>query len=168
MNNQSSNFHSIYHISEDGVIINTLKNKKVKVSKQKNGYHNFHFTTEDGKYKTYYIHKAIAEIYLSNPKNLPKVGFKDNDKTNYKLENLFWGTMKDIQQNANKNNMWSSHGKTPRKIKQIDIKTGNTIKVWDSTKEAAKHLGVDVRNINHALTGHYKTSGGFKWKVIKV
>lgn len=47
-------------------------------------------------------------------------------------------------------------------IKQYST-NGNLINIWDSTKEASEHLGIDRTSITHCIKGKYKTAGGYKW-----
>jgi hypothetical protein len=52
-------------------------------------------------------------------------------------------------------------------IIQKDLQ-GNTIKIWNNAKTASKALNLKSSSIINALSGKYKTSGGYKWeKLIK-
>lgn len=58
-----------------------------------NGYLSIRF--RNGKQKRFLIHRLVANIFLSNPENLPIVNHKDRDKTNNNLSNLEWVTVKE-------------------------------------------------------------------------
>lgn len=45
----------------------------------------------------------------------------------------------------------------------IQTKNGNYISEYNSVKEAAEKTGIIKQNISSALTGKYKTAGGFEW-----
>lgn len=46
--------------------------------------------TNEGKAKTYLVHRLVAITYLDNPDNLPCVNHIDGNKLNNKVENLEW------------------------------------------------------------------------------
>ena len=49
-----------------------------------------------------------------------------------------------------------------RKVLQIDPISGNVIKIWNSTREPKRLLGIN--NVNLVCNGQRKTMGGFIWK----
>ena len=53
--------------------------------------------------------------------------------------------------------------KKGRKIAQVDIKSGKTIKVFDRISEAGKELGVNYKAIHKVLDKDNRTAYGYKW-----
>lgn len=52
----------------------------------------------------------------------------------------------------------------PKKsVTQLD-KNGNSIKVWPSITEVSETLSINGGNISSAISGRYKTAGGYKWR----
>lgn len=66
-----------------------LKGKQIKQSVHTKGY-KIVSLTKDGKTKTVFVHRIVAEAFIPNTENLPMVNHKDEDKTNNFVENLEW------------------------------------------------------------------------------
>jgi|LFRM01.2.fsa_nt_gb group I intron endonuclease len=49
-------------------------------------------------------------------------------------------------------------------VEQINKETGEVIKVYDTTKEAALAVGITPSNITSVCRGRQKTAGGYKWR----
>ena len=48
--------------------------------------------SEDGKKIDYTVHRLVAEAFIPNPENKTDVGFKELDRNNVSVENLYWTT----------------------------------------------------------------------------
>ena len=79
----------------------------------------------DGKSIKIFVHRLVAMVYLSNPKNLPVVMHLDNNIYNNHYKNLKWGTQKENvhQSIRDGNNLISVVGKDNihRKLNLNDI-----------------------------------------------
>ena len=49
---------------------------------------------KNGEHKNFLVHRLVANAFIPNPKNLPEVNHKDEDKTNCNSDNLEWCTRK--------------------------------------------------------------------------
>lgn len=61
--------------------------------KSRNGYMQLRLY-DNGRAKTVEVHTLVAKAFIPNPNNLPCVNHKDENKTNNKVENLEWCTVK--------------------------------------------------------------------------
>lgn len=161
------NGYTRYEVSNMGRVRN-IHTKELKAIRQtKTGY----FITdlkENGKKKTSYIHRLVAEAFIPNPNGLPQVNHKDENKKNNAVGNLEWCT-------AIYNNKYGTHNerikatKTEvygKKVAQVDCKTGDVLKVYDSLTEGAKAVGVTKQAIKYAISEGTHTAGGFRWVVV--
>lgn len=52
-----------------------------------------------------------------------------------------------------------------KEVEQIDKKTLEVIRVWDSLSEVEKQLNISASNISNVCKGKRKTAGGFIWRM---
>ena len=51
-----------------------------------------------------------------------------------------------------------------KKVMMIDSSTGKCFRVWDSTGQASRELGISQQNISSCCRGKRKTAGGYIWQ----
>nr|DAH89678.1 MAG TPA: homing endonuclease [Caudoviricetes sp.] len=85
---------SHYHIARSGKLYSNHSGKwlEVKPCIKSDGYIHNYLYDDEGNKKKFYRHRLVAMVYLENPQNLAQVCHKDNDPSNNRVENLYWGT----------------------------------------------------------------------------
>lgn len=107
--------------------------------------------------KSYYIHRLVAEMFISNPDNLPFVNHKDENKQNNCVDNLEWCTQKyNINYGTSLKKRIDLMGKPV-----ICMETG---KRYKSALEAGKQIGINYKHICDCCRGRRKTTGGYHWE----
>lgn len=156
-----------YAIFNDGIIIGvkgSVRKNKVGTS----GYLQINIGRGKNQ-KTYLVHRLVAEMYLSNPDDLPEVNHKDGNKLNNHVRNLEWCTRSanikhGIDTGLIKKSMVGRSGKKHWRSKTVIRKLGDEVVTYESTGEAARLTGFDAHAIQDACAGRLKTYKGFTWK----
>ena len=120
--------------------------------------------TRDGRTKTAFVHRLVAEAFLPNPDALPYVNHKDEDKTNNFMDNLEWCTQK---YNLNYGKCKESWLKSfvPNFGRKIDVYTkyGVFVKSYNSVVEAEMD-GYNKNSIFKCLFGRLDSHHGLVFK----
>ena len=149
-------YEGLYAITRDGNIWSYRSNKFLKPKLTRQGYHQV-VLCKDGKSKTHYIHRLVADAFIPNPNNLPEVNHKDECKTNNCVDNLEWMSRIDNINYGTRTERVAKKLSKPIYCVELD-------KIFKSQVEAAEKLGISRGNINSCCKGKRKTAGGFHWR----
>ena len=137
-----------------------------------NGYVYIGITCKDGKNRGRRLHRILAITFIENPKpeEYDVVGHKDNDKTNYNLENLYWtntkeNTKKAFDDQLLKNDIGISDSQSiPIAVYKND---GTFVSVYGSISQASRCIdGYSKTNISHMLDKSKKGRKGYYFRSI--
>ncbi|AYV84904.1 MAG: putative HNH endonuclease [Hyperionvirus sp.] len=150
---------SKYCIDEQGNIYNKKTSLKIKPFTTEEGYMRIGIKPDDEKLgNKRYLHNLIAEVFISNPDNLPIVNHINEDKKDNRIENLEWCTFShNMKEHARLNNR-------SRKVASFNLK-GTLVKKYGSIKEASHDVGLASTTIITACSEGWK-AGKYFWKYI--
>ena len=152
----NNNDYSNYEISDHGNIKNVKLNKILSPGVRKDGYKETKLTdTNTQKLVPCLVHRLVALIFIGNPTDVTKIyiNHKDKDRTNNHIDNLEWVTPR-------QNNIHSSG----RKVHQLDPKTGEILKTFDSIADAGNSFNKTPSNIFKSIKNGTSIIYGYKWK----
>lgn len=140
----------------------------LKSNKRPNGYYVV-CLSKDKKTKNYYIHRLVAQAFISNPQNYKEVNHKDGNKQNNNVDNLEWCSRKQNIDHALKNGLRimpkGEQVYNARKVYQYAL-DGKLIKIWKCVADIAREFNISASNIICCCLNKpkYKTSHGYIWK----
>lgn len=163
-------YEGLYKISNEGDVISLSKNRGFLKLKEKylkptikaNGYLDVKLV-KNGIYKHFYIHRLVAEHFISNPNNLPQINHKDKNPSNNNVNNLEWC---DNSYNVKYSNI-------PEKLKELrgdkleitNTQTGEII-IAKSKRDAAKFINGTDAGIIYAIKNNSLYKRKYKIKII--
>ena len=170
------NYEGIYSISNLGNVRKefrieirsgrkyTHKQKNIKPDINSAGYKRVNLW-KNSKSKRFFIHRLVATHFIKNSERKPIVNHKDGNKLNNCYFNLEWSTVSENSLHAI-NTLGFIPDTTginePKRVRQIDIKSGNVIAEFDTITEAFKKT--KISHISSVCRGVRKTAGGYKWE----
>lgn len=176
-----SNYNHLYYVSNYGRILRlkhirmskryykkgkAYPTKIFRVSKNKQGYVNTQINF-GGYFKTFKVHRLVAETFIPNPENKPQVNHRDGNKLNNRVDNLEWCTNGENGKHAWENGLRTkrigNNNKFSVKVNQYDL-DGTLIKKWNCINDISRELGIAHSLITSCCQNKQKTSHNYIWK----
>lgn len=150
-------YEGLYKVSNFGNIYSVKRKRNLKLINSHHGHKRIRLYVGSKNWRTYAVHRLVAQAFIPNPENLPEVNHKDENSSNNSADNLEWCTK---EYNI-------SYGeriaKTYSAVEMLTL-DGAIIKEFDSQVEASKETGIRQGSISNCCRGFAKTAGGYKWR----
>lgn len=180
MNIQQIKEYPDYFVDEDGNVYSKTyhpirnRNKnliRIHPQKRKDGYLIVHIKNENG-YVVKYVHRLVAETFITNKNKLPAVNHIDGNKVNNSVSNLEWCTYSENNTHAyqilGRKAPWKNKKGSdfPLSKAVLQIKNGKIIAEFGGVREASRKTGLNNSGISACCRGSTKYShvGGYQWK----
>ena len=170
-----------YQISNMGNVVSlkyhrgeSSKQLKPRYPKPPHNEYGYVVLSKDNKVQHFYLHRLVAEHFISNPENKPYVNHKDGNKHNNNVDNLEWVTP--LENTLHAYNILGIHkkrgfkfdkNKCSRKVAQIWVSPEGYeyhIATYANALAAAIINNINERSINLCCNGKYKQVGGYFWR----
>lgn len=119
----------------------------------KGGYLQVNLRLKNGGQKSYLTHRIIAYAFIPNTNNKPTVNHINHNRTDNRVDNLEFATMKEQMDDIRNKNMAKSHNK------KVMLKNNDAVLIMPSVTECAKFLGVKQPVVSNAIRNGYKCRG---------
>ena len=139
-----------YLVSSDGQVKHICENGEERILRpwlDTSGYPSVHIHGE-----TKRVHRLVAEAFIPNPRNLPEVHHRNENRADNRMENLMW---------CNRRRHMRKHNGIPIVQLSEDYKL---IAVYSSAAEAEKITGISQRTIRCCCDReNHMTRCGYIW-----
>ena len=157
-----SGYEGMYEVSNLGRV-KSLKQGKERILKPKTEKcgHLHVGLYKNGEQKKYYVHRLVAQVFLSNPQNLPMINHKDDNPSNNQVENLEFCTAK---YNSNYGTRTQRQAEKLSKPVIQFTKDGEFVREWKSATDVQRNLGYNNGHISECCNRKRKSAYSFIWK----
>lgn len=132
VDNTGDNFRTIW---------STKYSKYLKPSLDSRGYYFVYIKNDDGKYYNKRIHRLIAEAYIPNPENKQFIDHINAIRTDNRIENLRWCTLKENNNNPITKKKLSDINKGKKLSEEHKEKISVSINMYWENKRRSNYVG---------------------------
>ena len=174
-----ANTHNMFAASKTGAIYSFSGKMRGKIigTRGAGGYITCSILFADGKRKTIYAHRLVAETFIPNPENKKQVCHLDGDRTNNCVDNLCWSTaFESCNLDSHCENMMQSvteyyrsrnvNGRSPVRVAIIDKHSHEILEITSSIQAAGNWIheqtGKSSNGSTVQISGILANKQGFK------
>ena len=163
-----------YQVSSQGRIWSIVSQRYLKQTITSGGYCKVGLIAKNGKEKKERIHRLVAIAFIDNPNNFPVVNHLNGIKTDNRVENLEWTTVKGNTKHAYDNNLGNFQEKLAEnleKARQVNLRMysvyydGNMVGQYKGVQAAAAAVGCSETTVMKCIRENRKTRTGYYFSV---
>lgn len=162
-------YEGLYEVSDLGNVRSLSRGNVLKPVQRAHGYLGVMLYGKGGHkkrgFKTFSVHRLVAEAFIPNPDNLPEVNHLDEDKQNNRADNLEWATHIDNSRYGTASKRRAAklvNGLRSRRVSQYAM-DGTFVMEFPSLAEAMRN-GYSSGNIVKCIQGKYRHAYGYLWR----
>ena len=153
-------YEGYYSISSNGDVFSHITNKLIIGDKNQIGYKRV--TLYIPIKKRFFVHRLVALHFVDGYSPDLVVNHIDGNKTNNNYVNLEWITRSENDLHAFRLKLRKPNPSKPKyKVLQYDLKTNETIKIYNNVQEASNELHVSRSYIYSTCNKKYKSCKGY-------
>lgn len=159
-----------YQVSSLGRVRNKETRKLRALPTNKNGYVVLVFRTQDGKTKSFYIHRLVALTFVENSSDKPCVDHINTIRTDNRASNLRWVTRKENQNNEITHTKMVKFANSDKHFKKSVFQyslEGDYLAEFKSFAAAGRITGIHPTSISACIRGISKRGGKYLWSLSK-
>lgn len=151
------NYEGLYAVTSCGRVWSYRRKKFIDIRLDKDGYPRVTLC-KNGEYKTFFIHRLVAQAYIPNPDNLPEVNHKDEIKNHSYLNNLEWCTHY-YNVNYGTRNERAGATRKGKKSRCKAVYSPELDETLPSTKAVEEKYGIDQGTVSKCCHGKRNYAG---------
>jgi hypothetical protein len=140
---------SHYMVDENGTVKSLYRNTILSQKTDKYGY-KIVTLFEKGKSRCIGVHRLVAMAFIPNPFNKPTVNHINENKSDNRVNNLEWMTVKENDNHGTRN---SRIAKSKCRKQVVAIYPDGRKEYFSGVKDAERHTGIYHSNIAHCCQG---------------
>tara|TARA_B100001175_G_scaffold173891_1_gene147595 strand:- start:223 stop:1110 length:888 start_codon:yes stop_codon:yes gene_type:complete len=160
---------SKYKISNTGKIWSKSRNREMSLKPKEDGYICVGLINNIGDRIDMRIHRLVASIFISNPKNKQTVNHKNHNRADNRVENLEWATQSEQNDHKRKPSKEVTRLVNSRSVWRCSL-DNERIEYYQTIKDAkewvrknTKYNKAGHQTISKVCQNKQKTTFGFKW-----
>lgn len=155
-------YEGLYSVSDDGRIFSHRANRYLQPKIDRYGYQAI-VLSKGGKSWYTTVHRLVAIAFIPNPFSKRCVNHINEIKTDNRVENLEWATVKENDNHGTRNSRMSD---TKSKKPVMQILPDGTVRYFKGVKDAGRQTGINRSNIAECCKGRKRTAGQSKWRYV--